>query len=95
MIYFVQFGDDGPIKIGLTQQDPLKRVSSLQCGSPVKLHLLATMDGKYEEEQELHQRFAPYRMCGEWFKNVIPLASYIDLAATKHIPFRYNPAWDL
>lgn len=38
---------------------------TLQTGQPVTLNLAWTIDGVYE--RELHQKFAAYRVRGEWF----------------------------
>jgi len=71
IIYFIQQGKDGPIKIGIT--DDLKsRVSSLQTANPYKLHLLYSeklQPGLAEkEEAHLHWVFKGIRLRGEWFR---------------------------
>src|SRR5712664_604855 len=55
-------------KIGYTQSDPVKRLSSLQTGSPYRIELLGTTSGSQEDEQRLHEFFAPKRERGEWFR---------------------------
>lgn len=65
-VYFVQAGDDGPVKIGLAKE-PLRRVSSLQTGSPVPLRLRHVVPGDHALERALHRRFAEARVAGEWF----------------------------
>lgn len=67
LIYFVQAGEGGPIKIGYSVA-PEERVKDFQCGNPWKLRLLRAFPGGVEEERELHARFAADRMHGEWFK---------------------------
>lgn len=66
-VYFVQCGEDGPIKIG-TAKDLRMRLSSLQIGCPYELRLLGAREGDMLTESELHRRFARYRIRGEWFE---------------------------
>lgn len=65
-IYFLQQGDDGPIKIGYTK-DLLARIKDLQVGSPYELKLILSFRGFPEKERELHAKFREHRMSGEWF----------------------------
>ncbi len=66
MIYFVQQGDFGPIKIGISINFDW-RIETLQNGSPYPLRVLGTMDGDEHEEKLLHAAFSAVRMEGEWF----------------------------
>ena len=69
MIYFIQAEIIGRIKIGCTKAEKIGiRLKSLQVGSPVKLELLAVMDGGKRTERLLHERFSAYRVHGEWFR---------------------------
>ena len=69
MIYFVQQGKAGPIKIGYTGQDDVKqRMSTLQTASSETLHLLGIADGDQKKEKFLHQLFDLYKLRGEWFE---------------------------
>lgn len=65
-VYFVQLGDDGPIKIGRAGE-PRKRLSALQVGNPTELVLRDVVPGDLVLEKALHQRFEPARIRGEWF----------------------------
>jgi hypothetical protein len=65
--YFIQAGGwSAPIKIGSTRVDPEARRRALQAGSPVPLELVGTMQGVHHE-RKLHERFADWRLTGEWF----------------------------
>jgi hypothetical protein len=64
--YFVRGVGGGPIKIGQTAADPLRRVRELQVGSPVVLRLLVVLLG-HRHEAAFHSRFAAERLHGEWF----------------------------
>ena len=66
MIYFIQSGHDGPIKIGKAV-NPHSRIKELQTGSAEKLILLATLDVEDEAEGELHKALDGSRVRGEWF----------------------------
>jgi len=68
MVYFIQQGEDGPIKIG-TANDPKKRLTELQTGNPSRLYLLGTVRGSTEREHHLHKRMKEHqtREGGEWF----------------------------
>jgi hypothetical protein len=59
--------DSQVVKIGFTRLEPTKRLSALQCGSPVALSLIAYFHGSERLEAALHQAFAHLRSHGEWF----------------------------
>lgn len=81
-IYFIQCGDDGPIKIGIAE-DVEHRMMALQTGCPYELHLLETycpyegFDARLFEAQ-LHALFAQHRIVGEWFRPVDEIMDFID-----------------
>jgi hypothetical protein len=64
-VYFLQAGDDGPIKIGSTK-NLLVRLRTLYAMSPVPLKLLGIMKGE-DAEQQCHIRLEAFRLHGEWF----------------------------
>lgn len=66
-VYFIQSGDDGPIKIGIAD-DPVTRLRHIQTGSPERLTLLGTLHGGQDREKVLHAYLAAFRHRGEWFK---------------------------
>lgn len=88
-VYFIQLGDNGPIKIG-SARDARKRVASIQCAHPERIRLLAITDGGHPEEGELHRRFAEYRLRGEWFTPAKPLLDFI--AALPPAPAHWRDA---
>lgn len=75
-VYFIQQGEDGPIKIGYSTT-PEKRLQSLNTASPYPLYLRAVIEGGKKLEQELHERFAAYKMDGEWFSPHEELLQFI------------------
>jgi hypothetical protein len=68
MVYFVEAGAGGPIKIGWTQ-DIDRRIAELQTANAHKLTLLGMVPGTMETEASLHARFSHLRLEAEWFKN--------------------------
>ena len=62
--YFIQEGDDGPIKIG-SANNPDERLSQLQTASSRDLRLLLATT--LVEERTLHAEFSEQRLKGEWF----------------------------
>lgn len=75
-IYFIQVGDDGPIKIGFSFRADF-RYDYLQTASPFPLALLGTMEGGLPEERALHQKFSKYRIRGEWFESDTVIIDFI------------------
>lgn len=77
MIYFIQQGNEGAIKIG-TASDPTERLKELQTASPLGLLLLTSIPGDSEYEKKLHKKFEAYRTNGEWFHPAAELLEYIE-----------------
>ena len=70
-LYVIQSDKTGAVKIGRSS-DPEKRLLQLQTGSPHKLQILATYEGKGDEEKFLHRTVNRFRLRvqkGEWFKH--------------------------
>lgn len=88
MIYFIQEDRDGPIKIGVAS-NVKRRLQGLQVSSAHELHLRATMNGNALVEKELHERFAEWRIRGEWFKPAPPVLALIEQHAQKKHPERH------
>ena len=64
-VYLIQ-DESGRVKIGSTG-NLRRRLQQLQCCQPERLKVLATCHGGRAFELLLHERFAPYRLKGEWF----------------------------
>lgn len=76
MIYFIQAGEDGPIKIGCS--DHLQsRMRNLQSYHYQELNLLGTMPGNVDTERKLHLRFAADRVRGEWFQPIPEIFDFV------------------
>jgi hypothetical protein len=66
MIYFIQSGDTGPIKIGYSV-NPISRLQTLQTSHHERLRLIVSVAGTPELEAALHVHFVEQRLVGEWF----------------------------
>lgn len=75
LVYFVRGAD--LIKIGTTTGPMWRRLSSLQCSSPVPLQLLLIISGGREIEWHLHQQHRALRVHGEWFRAEPSLIAHI------------------
>ena len=68
LVYFVEAGLGGPVKIGWTQ-DVERRIAELQTANAHRLNLLGTVVGTMEDEAATHARFSHLRLEAEWFTN--------------------------
>lgn len=66
MIYFIQSGPDGRVKIGCAH-NPARRIATLKCASPYPVEVLAIWEGGFEVEKTLHHFLSAHRVHGEWF----------------------------
>ena len=83
MIYFVQCGKNGPIKIGCTGNVE-ERIAQMQTCCPYELRLLWQIQGDKNDEAEIHERWKHERIRGEWFRPSRKLLVFIEQdAATK------------
>ncbi len=67
-VYFLLTEDRTLIKVGKTKSPGNTRASKLTGQSPVPLTLIAEIDGYTAVEKWFHDRFAPFRTHGEWFR---------------------------
>lgn len=75
LVYLIQRGPDGPVKIGWSQNIP-GRKSNMQVANAEKLHVIGAIPGRRKDEQEAHRRFSHLRMEGEWFRNSEEILSF-------------------
>src|ERR1700722_17317361 len=82
-VYFIQQGEDGPVKIGFSSNFK-KRLASLR-SSKITIRLLGVLMGGRGEEYALHERFGQHRIVGEWLHAVREL---VELATSlpKELP---------
>lgn len=85
VVYFIQYGAGGPIKIGVAGNIS-RRVAALQTGSPEPLVVLATMPGGKSEEARLHHLLRQDRHRGEWFAPTARVLGAVALAKKGILP---------
>jgi hypothetical protein len=68
MVYLIHAEGTNRYKIGHTNGTLKQRLDGLQTGCPYPLRVLAAYDGGPHEEMRLHERYADYRVIGEWFE---------------------------
>lgn len=76
-VYFAQAGRGPRIKIGTTS-NLSGRLKGLKHPLIGKLRVLGVVPGGYEVESRMHQRFAAYRIKGEWFNMAGELEEFVD-----------------
>jgi hypothetical protein len=79
MIYFIQQGQFGPIKIGYST-NPEQRFAAIKTSHHAHLRLLGEIEGSEKDERRLHEKFAPHRIRREWFAPSQDLIDYIRKA---------------
>ncbi|MGD2122607.1 MAG: GIY-YIG nuclease family protein [Gemmatimonadota bacterium] len=75
MVYFVRAGEY--VKIGVANNIH-SRMSALQTGCPHELECVLLLNGSYDLEMEVHQRFRSTHHRGEWFVWSDDLADYMN-----------------
>lgn len=78
IVYFIQAGEKGPVKIGYTGKDNVGfRLSDLQVGNHEKLRLIGFVYGDRDDERRLQRHFRKLHIRGEWFKPHKVLTRYV------------------
>ena len=76
-VYFLRELADprSPVKIGWVESPDRcpARVSELQVGNWRRIGIVSVRDGTRDDESALHERFAAWRIGGEWFAPVRPV----------------------
>lgn len=66
-VYFFVAPDVNLVKVGVST-DPFFRFQNLLTTSPVPLQFLGSVEGDFELEARLHEKFKAERQHGEWFR---------------------------
>lgn len=77
MVYFIQAGDNGPIKIG-SSRNPQERLGMLQVGNHAELKMIATVPGSVPLEREVQEDLKAFRRGREWFDPTPEVLDYIE-----------------
>lgn len=69
-VYLIRNLENNTYKIGVTKNDPQKRVKQLQTGCSSNLDLLYSFETTYPYrlEKMLHTKFMLHKVEGEWYK---------------------------
>lgn len=78
-VYFIQAGNDGPIKVGIAV-DVDKRLRQLQCGCWLALRVLLIVPGTARDESDALRQLWKHRLYGEWLS---PDTEVLDFIASK------------
>lgn len=79
-IYFIQAQGDGPIKIGVTGDNPRKRMVKIQSDCPWPVKLLGAIEGTVSQEKQIHLVLARYKTQGEWFEPTANVLAAVQTA---------------
>ncbi len=75
-VYFIQSGDSGPIKIGVSVSVDT-RLKNIQVYHPLPLRVIGLIEGTVKKEHEVHTLFAKHRLRGEWFSPSPEILAFI------------------
>lgn len=67
-VYFVQAGDNGPVKIGHSRGDIETRIQGMQIHNHEELRLLGVRPGTMSLEKRIHRTLAAHHLRGEWYR---------------------------
>lgn len=67
IIYFIKSGNDGNIKIGITNRELKYMIKELQAESSEKLNILISFRGIKSTEIFLHDQFRIFHNHNEWY----------------------------
>lgn len=76
----IEEDDTSALKIGHAF-NPVERIASLQTGNPRKINILLTLAGGEILENEIHKKFANFRIIRggeEWFRNIPELIEFLQ-----------------
>lgn len=76
MIYFIQEGDNGPIKIGKAVSVE-RRLKGLQTAHHKELSILQVIPGGAERESKIKKDLIKFKIKGEWFQPMPEVFEYM------------------
>ena len=77
MVYFIQAGGNGPIKIGISTS-PREHVKILQQGNHHELNLIAQIPGDHNLEQKVRADLQAFERGRKWFDATDEVLDYIE-----------------
>jgi hypothetical protein len=98
VVYTIQAEWGGPIKIGYcaSADAVCDRLGGIQTGNPHRLVVRRVIPGSRQLERLLHERYARYRMAGEWFLNApeVAMGTGAKLPGTRELARIVKPAME-
>ncbi len=69
-VYLLRMDDTDYYKVGVSSGAITERITMLQIGNPIELHLIAMSEQEqpYQVERDMHNALKEYRVRNEWFK---------------------------
>jgi hypothetical protein len=83
MIYFIECGFMGPVKIGYST-NPRRRLEDLQAACPYRLSIRGVIEGDCKKEGQIQARLKVHRIHGEWFYGVREVDYVVRSILKKH-----------
>lgn len=74
---YIAHANYGKLKIGFTAGAVQNRMRQLTNATGGDVTLMASCAGTRRLEQQIHERFAEYRLEGEWFEDCAPIRDWI------------------
>lgn len=81
-VYFILC--NGRLKVGRAK-NVHRRVSALQIGNPVQLHLYAFVKGRQADEKRIHAEMRRHHIRGEWFNWNAATKRVVDFEVAEEI----------
>jgi hypothetical protein len=78
VIYILQVRGKGQLKIGFTENDPMRRVAAIQSASPYELELISSFAAIAQDELHLHKALEQHRIRGEWYRPSEEVMGYLE-----------------
>jgi hypothetical protein len=102
MIYVIQSGVNGPIKVGYTSGDLKSRIDALQTGNHEPLKAICRVSyADMQFEREVHRVLADHHIRGEWFRwcplarRVVEALAMEEMWETLAEPPEFSPFSDI
>lgn len=76
-VYFIQAGDNGPIKIGFGK-NPEARRTGHQTSNHAQLRIVGLLPGDQGVESDLHDFYAREHIRGEWFEPSFRMLAFLE-----------------
>lgn len=88
-VYFIQAGENGPVKIGFTSGAVTNRLREIQTCNASECTTLRVLYGDKVDEKKLHKHFKHLNIRGEWFQFNTSMLS-VTLGEVQHYDVRDN-----